>query len=168
MGGEPDVHPSLEPLGWMVGTWIGVGVGGYPTVESFRFAQEIEVVSDGRPLLTWRSRSWLLDDDGRRTRPGAGETGFWRPGASGDDGPASVELLLAHATGHVEIYYGAPGPRQVEVATDLVAGTSTAKQVGASTRLYGQVDDDLAWVLEMAAVGRPLQPHLSARLSRQG
>ena len=161
-----EVHPALDRLAWMVGTWVGVGVGGYPTVESFRFAQELEVVSDGRPLLTWRSRSWLLDDDGRRTRPGAGESGFWRPGAD-DDGTATVELLLAHVTGHVEIYYGAPGERQVEVATDLVAGTSTAKQVGASKRLYGQVDDDLAWVLEMAAVEQPLQAHLSARLARQ-
>ena len=48
----------------------------------------------------------------------------------------------------------------------MVARTSTAKEVTALTRLYGAVEGDLAYVVEMAAVGQPLQPHLSARLQR--
>ena len=48
----------------------------------------------------------------------------------------------------------------------LVARTETAKEVTALHRLYGIVEDtDLAYAVDLAAVGQPLQPHLSARLS---
>ena len=50
--------------------------------------------------------------------------------------------------------------------TDIVARTSTAKEVTAGRRLYGLVGPDLAYAYDMAAVGQPLQPHLSAQLKR--
>ena len=191
---DAPLHPSLEPLAWLLGTWTGTGVGGYPTVESFRFAQEVVVSSDGSPALRWSSRSWLLDEQGRVVRAGASESGAWRrPQASdGPDVPArtsdepdvpartsdepdvpartsdepDVELVLAHGTGHVEVWVGRTDGSRVELATDLVAGTVTAKSVTAGTRLYGLVDGDLLWAYDMAAVGQPLQPHLSATLRR--
>ena len=36
-----DMAPQLIPVSWLLGTWRGVGVGGYPTVPEFRFGQEI-------------------------------------------------------------------------------------------------------------------------------
>ena len=57
----------------------GVGTGQYPTIEDFRFGQEVVFSTDGRPFLTYLSRSWLLDDEGNRVRPLATEAGFWRP-----------------------------------------------------------------------------------------
>jgi THAP4-like, heme-binding beta-barrel domain len=50
------------------------------------------------------------------------------------------------------------------MATDVVARTSSAKEVTAGHRLYGLVGPDLAYAYDMAAVGQPLQPHLSAQL----
>jgi THAP4-like, heme-binding beta-barrel domain len=38
--------------------------------------------------------------------------------------------------------------------------------VRAGHRLYGLAGADLAWAYDMAAVGQPLQPHLSAQLKR--
>lgn len=164
----PGLHPALEPLAFLVGTWRGLGVVGYPTIEGSRYEQEVVFAHDGRPFLSYASRSWLLDDEGRRTRPSASEVGWWRPGAA----PRSVEVMLAHHTGIVEVYVGEVVFSRVELATDVVARTATAKPVTALHRLYGLVgsedgrDRDLAYAVDMAAVGQPLQSHLSARLSR--
>jgi nitrobindin-like protein len=57
---------------------------------------------------------------------------------------------------------------KIEMATDVVARTSSAKDVTAGHRLYGLVGPDLAYAYDMAAVGHRLQPHLSAQLKRTG
>lgn len=162
-----DLPTPLVPLAWLVGSWAGAGVVGYPTLqEESQFGQEVEFSHDGRPFLRYTSRTWLLDADGRQVRPLATETGFWRPGAAAEGGGIEVEVLLAHPTGFVEIYLGTvTGPR-VDLATDVVARTSTAKEYTAGKRLYGLVEGDLLWAMDMAAMGQPLQPHLSARLKR--
>jgi hypothetical protein len=157
-----DLHPDCVPLAFLLGTWAGAGVGGYPTVEGFRFGQQLELGHIGKPFLTHTSRSWLLDDEGNRVRPLAMETGFWRPQPGGE-----VELLLAHPTGYVEIWLGAVNGAQVELSTDLVARTSTAKEYTSGHRLYGLVEGDLLWAYDMSAMGQPRQPHLSARLKRE-
>jgi hypothetical protein len=80
--------------------------------------------------------------------------------------------MLAHPTGIVEIYLGEITGTRIEMATDVVARTATAKEVTAGHRLYGLVgsggpaDQDLAYAYDMAAVGQELQPHLSAQLKR--
>ena len=160
----PDLHPNLEHLGWLVGTWWGFGVGGYPTIDSFRYEEEITFASDGRPFLRYESKTWLIDDDGNRIRPSHAELGWWRPGATARE----LEVLIAHPTGVTEVYVGEVAFAKIELATDLVARTSTAKEVGGLKRLYGQVEGDLAYAIDLAAVGQPLQSHLSARLQRLG
>jgi hypothetical protein len=162
-----DLPAPLVPLAWLVGSWAGAGVVGYPTVpQESRFGQEVEFETDGRPFLRYNSRTWLLDDAGEKVRPLGTEAGFWRPGAAVEGGGIEVEVLLAHPTGFVEIYLGtADGPR-VDLATDVVARTATAKEYTAAKRLYGLVEGDLLWAMDMAAMGQKLQPHASARLKR--
>jgi hypothetical protein len=180
-----DLPTPLLPLAWLIGSWAGAGVIGYPTISEARFGQEVEFSHDGRPFLTYRSRTWLLDDDGNQVRPLATESGYWRPvvasvghadeadvGADvdadkegGSDG-TELEVLLAHPTGFVEIYLGTVRGPRIDLATDLVARTATAKEYTAATRLYGLVESDLLWAMDMAAVGQPLQSHASARLKR--
>ena len=43
-----------------------------------------------------------------------------------------------------------------------------AKEYNAGTRLYGLVNSNLMWAMDMAAVGQPLQSHVSAELKRVG
>lgn len=181
-----DLPADLVPLAWLVGRWEGVGVVGYPTITEARFGQEVEFGHDGRPFLHYLSRTWLLDDTGSQLRPLATETGFWRPtgvGAAdhelttpGAEAPpggngatprrTEIEVLLTHPMGYVEMYVGhVTGPR-IELATDVVARSAGAKEYTAATRMYGLVDSDLLWVMDMAAVGQPLQSHASARLKR--
>jgi len=156
-----DLAPECAPLAWLLGTWNGNGVGGYPTITDFRFEQELTFTQNGKPFFAYTSRSWILDADGTRVRPAATESGFWRPQQDG-----RLEVLLAHPTGFTEIWEGAlDGPR-IEIHTDVVARTASAKEYTAGHRLYGLVESDLMWAFDMAAVGEPLQPHLSARLAR--
>lgn len=154
-----DLHPALRDIGWLLGTWRGLGVVGYPTITESRFEQEITFRHDGRPFLAYESTAWLIDDEGNRTKPSGRESGYWR--ATGD---RSLEVVLAHPTGIVEVYVGESAFNKIDLTTDVVARTSTAKEVTALRRLYGKVDDDLAYAIDMAAVGQPLQPHVSARL----
>jgi len=156
-----DLDPAAMPLAWLLGRWRGEGVGGYPTIEDFRFGQEIEFGHNGKPFLSYVSRSWLIHDDGARGRALATETGFWRPRPGG-----ALEVLLTHPTGYAEIWVGHVESAKIELRTDLVARVEDAKPYTAGHRLYGLVEGDLMWAYDMAAMGHPLQPHLSARLSR--
>lgn len=161
----PDLHPICLPLLPLVGIWRGEGEVVYPTIDGpFHFGQQVVFAHDGRPFLSYSAMSWLLDGPGGAVvRPAARETGWWRPQPDG-----SIEVLIAHNTGVVEVYYGAAKTlTSWEIATDAVVRTRTAKEVNAAQRLYGIVDEgDLAYVDERAMVGQPLQPHLSARLRR--
>lgn len=160
----PDLHEQCAPLLPLVGVWRGEGEVVYPTIDGpFRFGQQITFAHDGRPFLYYEARAWLLDDDGKVIRPAARETGFWRPQPDG-----TIELLLTHATGIVEIYYGKQRNMNAwELSTDVVLRTATAKEVNESQRLYGLVNSgDLAYVEERAMVGQPKQPHVSCYLTR--
>lgn len=158
----PDLHEALLPFLPLVGTWQGVGKGGYPTIEDFDYGQRVTFAHDGRPFLSYESRTWLLNEDGSVRRPAAREVGWWRPG-DGD----TFEVLLAHPTGIAEIYVGrAKTTTQWELTTDVVARTGSAKEVAGAQRLYGIVDRALMYAVDMAAVGQPLQAHISARLER--
>jgi hypothetical protein len=160
----PELHPRCLMLLPLVGVWRGEGEIVYPTIDGpYRFGQQVVFCHDGRPFLRYESRAWLLDDAGKVIRPAARETGFWRPQA--DD---TIELLAAHGTGILELYYGRPlNQTSWELATDAVARSSSAKEVSGAHRLYGIVDGgDLAYVEQRAMVGQPMQPHVSIRLSR--
>lgn len=168
---ESTIHEQLLPLSWLIGRWTGVGTGQYPSIEDFRFGQEVSFSTDGRPFLSYASRSWLIDDEGNRVRPLATESGFWRPRPGNQ-----IEVELAHPTGYSEIWYGhveitglenarITGAR-AELRTDMVGRTESAKDYSGGHRLYGLVDDRLLWTFDMAAVGHPITNHLAATLNR--
>jgi hypothetical protein len=156
-----NIHPNCARLAWILGTWSGNGHGEYPTIERFQFGQELVFAHDGRPFFHYFSRTWVVDEAGETIREGALETGFLRCREGG-----RVELVLAHATGVSEIYYGTAEGGKLDIATDAVMRTETAKEYVAGKRLYGNVEGDLLYAFDMAAMGQPLQPHLWARLKR--
>jgi hypothetical protein len=163
---DPALHPALRALRPYVGRWRGRGRGGYPTIEDFDYAQEIRISHDGRPFLAYESRAWLLDDQSRPVRPAGRESGWWRPVVRDGSPTGELEALLTTPTGIMELHLGRIDGTKVELATDAVMRTATAKEVTAGRRLYGIVDGALLYAQELAAVGQSLAPHLSARLTR--
>lgn len=158
------IHEHCAPLAWLLGSWRGTGRGDYPTIEGFEFGQEVLFQQDGRPFIHYMSRAWIQTEDGQHVREAAQETGFLRPQPD-----RTLEVVLAHHTGFVEVWHGeihAEQPR-FEIVTDAIARTATAKEVTAGKRLYGYVDGQLMYAYDMAAMGQELQPHLWATLQRQ-
>lgn len=164
----PDLHPALLGLLPYVGVWRGRGSGGYPTIDDFEFAQEVRFSHDGRPFLHYESRAWLINPDGTPIRPAFREVGWWRPVLKDDRPSDELEVLLSSPAGIVEVYLGRVDGTRVEIVTDAVLRTATAKEVNAGQRLYGIVEGALLYAQEMAAVGEQMSPHLSAKLIRVG
>ena len=172
MSADAPAYPDqLAPLSWLIGRWVGVGTGQYPTIENFRFGQEVSFATDGRPFLIYWSRSWLLDDEGNRVRPLASESGFWRPRPDNH-----FEVQLAHPTGYAEMWYGKVEitglenaritGAKAELVTDFVGRSESAKDYSKGHRLYGLVNGELMWTFDMEAMGHGLSNHLAASLSR--
>ncbi len=153
----PPLHDALGPLTFLLGAWRGEGVGGYPTIEDFRYGEELRFWHNGKPFLGYSQRSWAVADG----RPLATETGYWRPQPDG-----GLEVVMARPSGIAEIYYGSVQGTRIDIATDVVARSASAKEVTALRRLYGLVDGRLMYAVDMAALGHPLLPHLSASLDR--
>lgn len=147
---------------------------GYPSMsEELQFGQEIEFSHDGRPFLEYRSRTWNLDSEGNKLSPLATETGYWRVAQCDDvdmkakeSAGIDIEVLLVHPTGYAELYLGWANSGRIELSTDAVIRTSTAKTYNAAQRMYGLVEGELMWVMDMAAVGVESTSHASARLRR--
>lgn len=154
----PPIHPDIEPLAFLLGTWVGEGRGEYPTIEPFVYREEVRFTHVGKPFLAYTQRTW----DPITARPLHSETGYWR--LTGD---RDVELVLAHPTGVVEIEEGSLRGQAIELRSTAVQLSSTAKAITelARTLLVGR--DILDYEVKMGAMGRPLQFHLAAELTRQ-
>jgi hypothetical protein len=150
-----ELPDRLAPLAFLLGHWAGEGMGGFPDIADFRYRQEVEIRWPGGGALAYRSSSWAADDG----RPLAGEAGYWRLAPDG-----TVELVLAHSTGIAEVHLGSVQGSRVDLATDVVARTATARDVRGERRLYGLVGGELMYAVDIAVGDRPFAPHLSARL----
>jgi hypothetical protein len=164
-----DLNDALLALLPLVGVWRGEGEG-RGSQGDYRFGQQIIVSHDGGDYLNWEARSWRLDEAGEYAQPALRETGFWRfvPDPADPTETHSIELLLAHSAGYVELFYGRPRNQSSwELVTDALARSKSGMLVGGAKRLYGIVEGgDLAYVEERVDADGGLVPHLSARLSR--
>jgi THAP4-like, heme-binding beta-barrel domain len=160
------------------------------------FLHRVSFSHDGGDYLNYSASAWLSGDGAEEPGALlVAEMGYWRlarPAAEGDAGPGllppaapvvrrtaddvealrnadggfDIEVALVHADGVSELYLGQiKGPR-IDLATDAVVRPVSAKAYAAASRMYGLVDGHLLWAWDMAALGRDLASHASARLAR--
>ena len=156
-----DLHPGVEVLAPLLGTWSGRGAGEYPTIEPFGYLEEVTFGHVGKPFLVYGQRT-KADDDGR---PLHAETGYLRVPS-----PGHVEWVLAHPTGITEIEEGTlsvdGSTLTMEMMATAIGLTESAKHVTALRRSLRVDGDELTYTVRMGAVGQPLQHHLAATLHR--
>jgi hypothetical protein len=159
---DPDLHPDVAVLAPLIGTWVGSGAGEYPTIEPFEYVESITFSHVGKPFVAYTQRTRHPDTGA----PMHAETGYLRVPR-----PGSIEIVMAQPTGLAEIYEGAvvggDAPLVIDVRSTSINATSTAKEVTITERTISVTGDDLHYTFRMAAVGQPLQHHLSATLHRE-
>jgi hypothetical protein len=158
-----DLHPDLQALAPLLGTWEGRGSGEYSTIEPFDYVEEIAFSHVGKPFLVYGQKTRAAADGA----PLHAETGYLRVPR-----PGHVELVLAHPSGITEIEVGtytADGTTiELEMTAAQIGLTPTAKEVTALARRFRIDGDELSYSLQMGAVGQPVQHHLAAVLHRKG
>lgn len=161
MSTGPELHAACEALAPLLGTWRGPGEGHYPTIDDFRYLEELTFTHAGKPFLAMNQRT----RDSRSDAPLHAEVGYLRPQPH-----AGIELVLTQPTGVVEIHAGSVTEDGATVTLDLrterVEGTRTAKPISEVRRRIRVDGDTLVTDMWMAAMGQPLTHHLRAELHR--
>ncbi|WP_371498562.1 FABP family protein [Kitasatospora sp. NBC_00374] len=165
-----DLHKDVVPLAFLLGTWEGAGVFDFPGSEKCNFGQEVVFRHDGRAFLEFRSRTWVLNNEGEKVGPLENEHAFWRVTTNqhGSTGEREIEVSSVRDDGTVEIWYGKlhDGKPQIDLATDAVARIEGSAAYTGGKRLFGLVGEELLWVGEKAAPEVPLRPYMSAQLKK--
>lgn len=182
-----ELHPAVEHLAPLLGTWRGGGRGDYPTIEPFEYTEEVTIGHAGKPFLAYGQRTKGTDG-----APLHAESGYLRPA-----GERGLELLIVHPSGIAEVLVGEVTDTHFGLVMMLRAGagrptmpccdedgpeaagdagrvgakgrvivTPTAKQVDATERRISVDGDTMRYEVHMAAVGEPMTPHLEATLRR--
>jgi hypothetical protein len=156
-----ELHPDLEALAPLLGTWAGRGSGKYPTIEPFEYLEEVVFSHVGKPFLIYGQKTKAPADG----KPLHAETGYLRVPQ-----PGRVELVLAHPSGITEIevgtYSASADVIDIEMASSAIGLTPSAKEVTALDRRFRIRGDELSYLVRMGAVGQPVQDHLTAVLRR--
>ena len=153
----PPLHPDLEPLALLVGTWKGKGHGQYPGIDDFEYLEVASYSHVGKPFLAYTQRT----QHAATGLPLHAEAGYLRPVDA-----SRAELVVCQPSGIVEVHDVEISGPQLVANSSTVIGTPTAKQVDQVQRRLIVDRDVLRYTVDMAAMGQPHQFHLAAELGR--
>lgn len=186
---------ELTPFAFLVGKWSGSGVISYTHATNKseqEFFQTVEFSYESQCVLGYVAKSKLGDGTSLPA-----EVGFWRlskPAEQSDAGPGllpaigkkslttheqletlrnkdggfDIEASILHPSGISELYVGQIKGARVDLVTDAVLRSQSAKEYRAATRMFGLVEGSLLWVWDIAALGNPMASHASAKLKKAG
>ena len=149
------MHPDIERLAFLLGTWTGRGNGDYPTIDAFEYEETVVFGHAGKPFVSYTQRTRGKDG------PLHAEAGYIRPAGDHD-----LELIIAQPTGIAEVHTGRQTGNRIEFSSEWVGRSPTAKRVDRVWRMMSVDGSAMRNELRMAAVGQPFQWHLGADLER--
>ena len=161
---DPGILEAMELLKPLAGRFEGGGRGGFPTIDDFRYTEELTFTGNGiEALLHYEQKTWTASDGDKDGEPLHWESGFLRPVAKD-----RAEMLNSQNSGRVEVLAG-----PLEVADGVVTLRLDSLLLGhdermlQSRRVYVLQGDQLTYTVEMATTGHgQLAGHLEARLTR--
>ena len=151
-----ELHPSLEPLSFLLGSWRGEGEGVYPGIDPFRYREEVSFDHVGDAFLLVSASSWTPDG-----APLHFERGTLRPVADG-----VVDLTLAHPIGVAEVAEGRLEGTTLTFRSTGILRTATGSPVTEIERRYRLEDGSLTYELDMATEGVARTFHVRATLRK--
>ena len=192
----PDDLPiELTPFTFLLGHWSGSGIVSYAvgnqTPTEVEFFQEMQFLPLPNGKLEYQSISrdsagqiinqelgfWMLAKNTLEQEPGPGLL----PGKQlltiqsreqleefrNDDDGFDIEAIITNSDAVSELYYGQIKGARIDIATDAVLRSPHSKEYSAGKRMFGLVEGALLWAWDMAALGKPLSSHASARLEKK-
>ncbi|XP_075793280.1 peroxynitrite isomerase THAP4 isoform X1 [Pelodiscus sinensis] len=153
----PQLNPVIEPLSWMLGTWLSdpPGDGDYPTMKPFQYLEEVHISHVGQPMLNFSFNAFHPDT----RKPMHRECGFIRLKPDTN----KVAFISAQNTGLVEVEEGEVNGQELSIASHSIARISFAKKphVEQITRTFRlNSDGKLEQTVSMATTTQPMTRHL--------
>ncbi|XP_077874570.1 peroxynitrite isomerase THAP4 isoform X1 [Ictidomys tridecemlineatus] len=153
----PKMNPVVEPLSWMLGTWLSdpPGAGTFPTLQPFQYLEEVHISHVGQPMLNFSFNSFHPDT----RKPMHRECGFIRLKPDTN----KVAFISAQNTGVVEVEEGEVNGQELCIASHSIARISFAKEphVEQITRKFRlNSEGKLEQTVSMATTTQPLTQHL--------
>ncbi|XP_074859782.1 peroxynitrite isomerase THAP4 isoform X2 [Carettochelys insculpta] len=118
----PQLNPVIEPLSWMLGTWLSdpPGDGDFPTMKPFQYLEEVHISHVGQPMLNFSFNAFHPDT----RKPMHRECGFIRLKPDTN----KVAFISAQNTGLVEVEEGEVNGQELSIASHSIARISFAKK----------------------------------------
>lgn len=153
----PKLNPVVEPLSWMLGTWLSEppGVGTFPTLQPFQYLEEVHISHVGQPMLNFSFNSFHPETH----KPMHRECGFIRLKPDTN----KVAFVSAQNTGIVEVEEGEVNGQELCVSSHSISRISFAKEphVQQITRKFRlNSEGKLEQTVSMATTTQPMAQHL--------
>jgi len=166
------LHPLLNKVQFLLGTWKGLRQGKYPTITPFTYHEELSfTTAEQKPFIHLHQKTVALDGQSKLLshKPLHYESGFLRVLSDTD-----VEMTIADPSGNAQSYSGFIKNnlnfKQLVLKSHGVITTPWAKKITQIHRSYDFTLDQppysLSYRIDMEAVGQPLQTHLEGKLTK--